>query len=115
MFWSAKPRPWWRFFAENAAITKYGADEDENICISTKDPPGEEAYRKCMLTVQLGCSNIDNLRIFVRKSRVQQCVYLLFTRFDAIRSHFFYKLYWGYQGTAVKFKADLKDFEKDGK
>jgi len=38
MFWGAKPRPW-RFFAENAAITKYGAGEDENICISSKDQP----------------------------------------------------------------------------
>jgi hypothetical protein len=46
MFWSAKPRPWWRFFAENAAITKYGAGEDGNMCISSKDPPWEEANRQ---------------------------------------------------------------------
>jgi hypothetical protein len=90
MFWSAKPRPW-RFFAENAAITKYGAGEDV----------WKEANRKCMLSVQLGCSNIENLRIFKRKSRVHQ--------FDHI---FFYKLYWGYQGTAVKFYLISKDFKK---
>jgi hypothetical protein len=46
-------KPWLcrRFFAENAAITKYGAGEDGNICISSKDPPWEEANRKCMLIV----------------------------------------------------------------